>query len=267
MLKEKKKLSSKVETLNRKVLNLQAKLAAAKATNSPSSVPEAQTVSTPPVQQVAPAAQVIEGTFSRPRSATASSAVRTSVPTVADVPCTSLGRVVSGPSSLSRPKTPERKRPITPVFKARTPEHRMVPESAPLPSAVVIGKKRAAPDDFEGCENLPAQAFTADGEDVENKTPRVRRVLNSLQSGFTPVRHQNNRPTIGMPSPRRSVAPRTSPHQISDMTNSPFQNVPPVPVSSTAKTSAKRSWLGKIRGQPSDKPSGMKSLFERGEAS
>ncbi|KAF9567768.1 hypothetical protein CPC08DRAFT_680446 [Agrocybe pediades] len=276
MLKEKKKLSAKVETLNRKVLNLQAKLAAAKATSSAPAASERQPSSTPPkaVQPIAPtpSAPAAEPAYSRPRSATTSSTVKASPSTAADVPRdvprTSLSRVVSGPSSLPRPKTPERNRPIAAVFRARTPEHRMVPESAPLPSAVVIGKKRAAPDDFDVCENLPAQAFTADGEDVENKTPRVRRVLNSLQSGFTPVRHQNNsRPTIGMPSPRRSAAARTSPPQISDMTNSPFQNIPPVPQPSASKQPpVKRSWLGKIRGQPSDKAS-VKSLFDRGEGS
>jgi hypothetical protein len=45
----------------------------------------------------------------------------------------------------------------------------------------VIGKKRVAPDDFEVYGNLPAQAFMADGEDIENKTPRERKVLTRVR--------------------------------------------------------------------------------------
>jgi hypothetical protein len=47
----------------------------------------------------------------------------------------------------------------------------MAPNPPPAP---VIGKKRAAPDDFRAYGNLPAQAFTADGEDIENKTPLMQ---------------------------------------------------------------------------------------------
>ena len=127
----------------------------------------------------------------------------------------------------------------------------------------MIGKKRAAPDDFEAYGNLPAQAFTADGEDIENKTPRERRVPNSLQSGFTPVRNQS-RPIA--PSPRRGAPSRTSPF-ISDLTNSPHHLAQMDP--SSAKPSM-RSWLGKIRGNShaTDRPQapGMRprSLFDRG---
>lgn len=209
---------TKVESLTRKLQNLQAKLAAAKAVQ-PESRP------TPPAPSPHPTPQSTSVPIPRPRSVTVSSA-----PPVVETASTSKtrnpsSRAVSGPSFLPRAKTPER-RIVTPVFKARTPERHMQPEVAPAP---VIGKKRAAPDEFEACENLPAQAFTADGEDIENRTPRVRRVLNNLQSGFTPVR---SRPTAAMPSPRREVL-RSSPF-ISDLTNSP------------AKPS-KRSWLGKIR--------------------
>ena len=45
----------------------------------------------------------------------------------------------------------------------------MRPEMAPIPPAPVIRKKRVAPDDFGAHVNLPAQAFTADDEDIENK--------------------------------------------------------------------------------------------------
>ena len=249
MLKEKKKLTTKVESLTRKVQNLQVKLTAAKASNP---IPESQpTPPAPSLPLTSSTPQPTSAPISRLRSATVSSAP------IVETPSTSrtrnpTNRVVSGPSFLPRPKTPEVKA-VTPVFKARTPERQMQPE-VPLPPLPVIGKKRAVPDDFEAYENLPAQAFTADGEDVENRTPQVRRVLNNLQSGFTPVRNQSSRPTVAMPSPRRGAPSRTSP-LISDLTNSPHHLNP-----SSAKPS-KRSWLGKIRGnsQGTDKP----SLFER----
>ncbi|KAF8167355.1 hypothetical protein B0H34DRAFT_739969 [Crassisporium funariophilum] len=267
MLKEKKKLTTKVESLTRKVQNLQAKVIAAKASSTTQPCPEPN-IPTPPssAPSVSPTLQTISAHASRPRSATVAS-VPTVQPNPFETPSTLVTRqpftrVVSGPSSLPRPKTPERTRAITPVFKARTPERRMMPEVDPLPSTTVIGKKRAAPDDdFEAYENLPAQAFTADGEDVENRTPRVRRVLNSLQSGFTPVRNQNGRSSVGMPSPRRGGAPSRMSPFISDSTNSPLHLNP---VSSSAKQS-KRSWLGKIRGtsQAVERPSNMRSLFDR----
>ena len=279
VLKEKKKLSTKVESLNRKVQNLQAKLAAAKASSnslpSPSDIglsqrspqPNTDLASSPSLAATSQVPQNVSSAFSRPRSATASSAphpTSSSSITPPSLKRKPSERIVSGPSHIIRPKTPEHSRTITPVFKARTPEHRVIPQADSMLSAVVIGKKRSAPDDFEACENMPVQAFTADGEDVENRTPRVRRVLNSLQSGFTPQRHQNTRQTAPMPSPRRTAPPRSSPF-ISDMTNTP-DVVPAIPTSTT-KQSNKRSWLGKIRGSShaTERP-GTRSLFDRGES-
>jgi len=140
----------------------------------------------------------------------------------------------------------------------------MHPEITPIPPVPVIGRKRAVPDDFEAYGNLPAQAFTADGEDIENKTPRERKIPNNLQSGFTPVRNQSGRPIV--PSPRRGAPSRTSPF-ISDLTNSPHHLVQMNP--SSAKPS-KRSWLGKIRGDSlaTDRPQARpRSLFDRGDRS
>ena len=261
MLKEKKKLTTKVESLTRKVQNLQTKLVAAKASNAVQLLPESQpTVPALPLSLTSPTQQ-----STRPRSATVSSAPPIYPPLV-ETPSTSTARntsnrLVSAPSFLPRPKTPE-SRTIAPVFKARTPERQIQLEAVPIPPVPVIGKKRAAPDDFEAYENLPAHAFTADGEDIENRTPRVRRVLSSLQSGFTPTRNQNIRPTLAIPSPGRGAPSRMLP-LISDLTNSPHHLAP-----SSAKPS-KRSWLGKIRGnsQATDRPLGMRSLFDRGETS
>lgn len=266
MLKEKKKLTTKVESLTRKVQNLQAKLAAAKASAptdaeplspGPSGVqspPPASVITSPIAAVIASTPQPIIPTSFRPGSSTPLSS-NPPAPAKAVVPTpqsqsrrSSRGTVAAaGPSSIQRPKTPEA-RPTIPVFRAKTPERRHVPEES-MVTEVVIGKKRSAPDDFDGCENMPAQAFTADGEDVENKTPRVRRVLNSLQSGFTPLRNQNLRPTgaAAIPSPRKNTAVRSTPY-MSDMTNN-HHDVPQQPVvPSSAKQSSKRSWLGKIRG-------------------
>jgi hypothetical protein len=271
MLKEKKKLTTKVESLTRKVQNLQAKLAAAKASSAAQPFPESQpTLPAPflPLTSSTPQSTSVP-ISSRPRSATVPSAPPLYPPPI-ETPSTSTTqtpskRVVSGPSFLPRPKTPER-RTVTPVFKARTPERRMQPEMATIPPVPVIGRKRAAPDDFEAYGNLPAQAFTADGEDIENKTPQERKVLpNSLQSGFTPVRNQSSRPIA--PSPRRGAPSRTSPF-ISDLTNSPHHVAQMNP--SSAKPSM-RSWLGKIRGNSHGTPQapGMRprGLFDRGDRS
>ena len=262
MLKDKKKLITKVESLTRKVQNLQAKLAAAR-TSSAAQPPESQPTLPASLPLTSPISQSTSVPISsRPRSATVPSAPPL-YPPPTETPSTSttsFNRVVSGPSFLPRPKTPER-RTVTPVFKARSPERQMQPEVAPTPPVPVIGKKRAAPDDFGAYGNLPAQAFTADGEDIENKTPRERKELNSLQPGFTPVRNQSSRPMA--PSPRRGVPSRNSPF-ISDLTNSPHHLTQMNP--SSAKPS-KRGWLGKIRDNShTDRPQapGMRpmSLFD-----
>jgi len=225
MLKNNKKLTTKVESLTRKVQNLQAKLAAAKASN-PSGPIDTPEFKASPSLPVLPSARQRSNTLS-------------AIPPVPSLPSylppspVRSNRVASG-SALPRPKTPER-RALPQVFKAQTPERRAVPVP-PSPSAPVLGQKRRAPDDFEDI-NVPTQGFTVESLPDENGTPRVRRVLNSLQSGFTPVR-QSGRATV--PSPKRALpAARSSPY-MSDVTNSPH-----------AGESAKlkpRSWLGKIRG-------------------
>ncbi|KAJ7109927.1 hypothetical protein C8R44DRAFT_800953 [Mycena epipterygia] len=222
MLKNNKKLTTKVESLTRKVQNLQTKLAAAKATNP--------TTSDIPEYKASPSLPIIP---TRQRSNTLSA-----IPPVPPLPSFTpsspvrSNRVASG-SSLPRPKTPER-RALPPVFRAQTPERRAVPVP-PSPSAPVLGQKRRAPDDFEDV-NVPAQGFTPESLPDENGTPRVRRVMNSLHSGFTPMR-QSARPSIASPN-RALPASRSSPY-IADVTNSPR-------LGETAKS--KRSWLGKIRG-------------------
>ncbi|KAF5385374.1 hypothetical protein D9615_001226 [Tricholomella constricta] len=278
MLKENKKLATKVESLTRKVQNLQTKLATAKAsTQAPS------TMSDPPAPLL-PSSSAPSNSGHKPSTGRARSITLTNSPPLtiaapvppipALIPAASIHvsspasrtpRAVSGPSSLPRPKTPERRAiQPPPVFKARTPERRIAsspPEASS--STTMVGKKRRAPDDFEACESLPPQGFTVDSlpsrerrEDTDT-TPRVRRVLSSFQSGFTPVRNQA-RPMMSMPSPKRlmmGTTARASP-VIADVTNSPRGQ--------SAK--AKRSWLGKIRGassQASSRPMDGRPRFER----
>jgi len=234
MLKENKKLHARVESLTRKVQNLQTKLASLKATA--------------PSPSIGPSQVSTEVTGPPARRATTLSSPQIPNPT-SRMTSTLSNRVVSGPS-LPRPKTPERRIAQTPVFKARTPEKILKPTAELLASTTMIGKKRRAPDDFESCETLPPQAFTADstpGAEIENRSPRVRRVLSRFQSGFTPLRHQLNRPNIPAPSPKRSdKATSHFPLVISDLTNNPRDLL--LPNATQAAKPTKQSWLGKIRG-------------------
>lgn len=254
LFKEKKKLLTKVESLNRKVQNLQEKLAAAKASNAvqQSASQESPTASSSNTERTPTS---IGGPESRPRAVTVSQTPQSShrLPLRTTSVRNPGQRIVSGPSSLPRPKTPERNR--TPVFKARTPERVEVDR---IPDNTLIGKKRAAPDDFEAVENIPAHAFLPDGKDAENRTPRVRRVLSSLQSSFTPNRN-SSRPPAPLSSPKRPELPLETTH-MSDMTNSPF-GFPSAPMSSAKPL--KRSWLGKIRSasQAVDRPSSNARIF------
>ncbi|KAG6813211.1 hypothetical protein H0H92_013098 [Tricholoma furcatifolium] len=275
MLKENKKLTTKVESLTRKVQTLQTKLAAAKA-SIPVALDEAPPAIIEPPPSVQPSASGLSTSGSRTRTdRRRSSTTRTQVASTSNVPpapavpsppvfiptssqaSTStipLNTAISAPSPVSRAKIAEETStqqpapptPPAPVFKAQTPERRV---SSPVPESIStssIGKKRRAPDDFnEAAENMMPQAFTADSlpsrELNAQPTPR-RRILSGLQSGFTPVRNQS-RPIVTMPSPKRLMTMKSNeserpPPVIADVTNSPRGQ--------SSKT--KKSWLGKIRG-------------------
>ena len=244
-------LTRKVQTLQGKVSNLKA--------NSPKAEPSTKASSS-------------TATGARPRSATTVSSQqpvsvtqsqRTSMPSTSSSRPPS--RTASNPSAPLRPKTPERTR--APVFtnKARENTNTKAQGAARASTSpvgeteAVAGKKRRAPDDFEVCDNVPPQAFTADSlprSSSDDKTPRVRRVLSTLQSGFTPVRTfaNNTRPVAPLPSPKRNQNPpapvQASPYT-TDMQNSPLNDLLPHAFAppSSGKASNKRSWLGKIRGQ------------------
>ncbi|KII94276.1 hypothetical protein PLICRDRAFT_36532 [Plicaturopsis crispa FD-325 SS-3] len=264
MLKEKKKLVAKVDSLTRKVTNLQTKVTAAKeresftaAQSAPTSIISSratQSPAVPPVPSLPPVRAMASVPSARTPSASAGPAAH--------------ARATSGPSTVPRPKTPERSVHPT-VFKARTPERGRPSSSTPpteteMPSA---GKKRRLPDDFEEAEQ-PRQAIVADGLRSDSSTPRLRRVISGPHTGFTPVRHHATRTTPSQLSPiRRVTAGMTRTHAIADVTNSPrsFSQANP----STAKAS-KRSWLGKIRNTgatpsaPRPASAIRHSVFERG---
>ncbi|KAI0364058.1 hypothetical protein BV20DRAFT_1030293 [Pilatotrama ljubarskyi] len=291
LIKEKKKLTSKIDFLTRKVQNLQNKLAAATeaATKAPENVapasatvsapaaPKPTTTFSPPLLAPAPvlpnslASSSSSRPFSRPRVATAPATHSPNsmfsqpppMPTFRPKTPESRSRMASGPSSLSRPKTPESRIPSMPVFKARTPERRRAPtapaQSQSIPesssSSSVVGVKRRAPDDFDDCGSLPPQPFTADSAPgpqlpAQPTTPRLRKALQSMRTGFTPVRHHIAR--AGSTSPSRRATTGSSngapiPPTISDVTNSPRASSH----GEGTKVAAKKGWLGKLKSVPS----------------
>lgn len=149
-------------------------------------------------------------------------------------------RIHAVSSSIARPRTPEQK-PVRPmVFKARTPEKKASPATnfpTSVSSSSSLSKKRRTPDDFDDIE-VPLAARYVES-DVENATPRTKRVVNNVQPGFTPVRNAT-RKSFGPLSPTKTAPARrvVTATGIADITNSPRTD------------KAKRSWLGKIRGAP-----------------
>ncbi|KIL71523.1 hypothetical protein M378DRAFT_155107 [Amanita muscaria Koide BX008] len=238
ILKENKKLTAKVESLNRKVQNLQAKLSAAKA-----SIPKADTSSSVPFPSAAPHAEASPAIQLRSSTIAESSVAPPKVAPVSGVFADrrSTGRAAPEATSVAKPKTPERRLAHPTVFKAKSPDKRSSATcSEPENTGQVIGKKRRAPDDFEAGDELPPQGFTVDSkpdDHNENRTPRVRRILSGGLTSFTPVRRSQ---TV-QPSPKRtSIASVKSSSLIADVTNSPRMS------QGTGKN-AKRGWLGKIR--------------------
>ncbi|KAI0828888.1 hypothetical protein BC628DRAFT_1315713 [Trametes gibbosa] len=292
MIKEKKKLTSKVDSLTRKMQNLQTKLTAAteavaKAAEASAPTPavvsapvakKAPTFSTSPV--LAPARTFSSSLasssnsrpFSRPRVVTApanhtpTSQHQPPMPAFRPKTPESRSRMMSGPSSLSRPKTPESRIPSMPIFSAHTPERQRAPsapnQSRPMvassSSSSVVGVKRRAPDDFDDGESLPPQPFTADSAPdsqttPQPTTPRLRRALQNMRTGFTPVRHQMARAGSTSPSRRATTGSGLAapmPHTISDVTNSPRARSH----ADGGKAAAKKGWLGKIKSIPSQQP-------------
>ena len=237
--KEKKKLTAKVETLSRKVQTLQSKLATLRggATNQDPTQPTASTSKQSP-------------SLRQPFAGTAMQHTKSSPPLSAVPPGSpSRSRTMSGPSALLSRKTPEGRRAPS-VFRPKTPElAKTTPpgQQDALPTAVVAGKKRAAPDD--GDEAVPAQGFTSEGVLVKDNTATTPRRRKSPRTGFTPVRNTTARPLTTLVAPGPAAAQASTPLVISDVTNSP-RGQPP------ADTKVKRSWLGAPMSKPSQSSSG-----------
>ncbi|THH31942.1 hypothetical protein EUX98_g2243 [Antrodiella citrinella] len=266
LLKEKKKLTAKVDSLTKKITALQAKMSASSTpTNGTPLQSQRPTTITPPaIPLMAPVAS------------------SSHAPPTFHTPSTPNSRRLASGSSLSRPKTPEARVPPPPVFKARTPESKRASarpqpqrqQPPPPPPQIIttsasssLNKKRRAPDDFEDCESLLPQGFTVDSlpspdmENMQSTTPRVRRALQAVRSGFTPVRaHSAQQPTpTVLTSPARRAT--TGASLIADVTNSPRG----ASMGAEAKAS-KRGWLGKIRGGPANAPRSVSSrpaVFDR----
>ena len=145
-----------------------------------------------------------------------------------------------------------------------------------IPTTTYIGKKRRLPDDIEAARapvearladtttpptasesqmpTIPSETAVAPARNT-TATPRHRRPLQPLRTGFTPVRGQGLRPTLSQPSPTRKSAASTFSVQtaMQDVTNSPpkakrqFTEEPGSTASRLEKPAGK-SWLKKIRG-------------------
>lgn len=254
-MKEKKKMTTKIESLSRKVQTLQSKLASAKETALASTAPPPAAVASssrsPSMAAPSPSQGSAKTTIPPKFIAVLNGAGQTRLSTSPQ----SHSRAVSGPSSSSgptsmpRPRTPDRNMAAPAVFKLKTPEHIRQPVESPPseplpppPSTTLIGKKRSAPDD--NYDSARAQGFTADGapfnpdRDRSDLTPRVRKQTR-IGAGFTPVRNIMAR-TMGSPQVRDTELAMPA-----DVTNSPGR------ASSSrldSKAVVKKGWLGKMRG-------------------
>lgn len=245
-------MTAKIESLSRKVQTLQSKLASAKeaalASTAPSQAAVASSSRSPSMPAPSPPNQGsaklhIPPKFIAVLNGTGQPRLSTSPQSHSRAPSTS-----SGPTSMPRPKTPDRNMAAPAVFKLKTPEHirqQVEPPSEPLPpppSTTLIGKKRSAPDD--NYDSARAQGFTADGapfnpdRDRSDLTPRVRKQTR-VGAGFTPVRNIMAR-TMGSPQVRDTEVAMPA-----DVTNSPGRASSS---RSDSKAVAKKGWLGKMRG-------------------
>jgi hypothetical protein len=238
MLKEKKKLSTKIESLTRRVQTLQAKLAAFKSSTPPATA----LVSTPEALHMGPIRRLSPET--------------SSIPPLPQIPTQYDAVSRTGASSSSKPKSPEKRALHSTVFKPKTPEANG--PGLPISTSELVfpssGKKRPYEEDHY--TKIPPQGFDISSrpyDGAENSTPRLRKVLQSGHSGFTPLRKTPARPTMPVPSPRRraDTAPTRQPLAgIADVTNSPRVTAP----SAQPAKPTRKGWLTKIRGVSSQTP-------------
>jgi hypothetical protein len=226
MLKEKKKLLTKIDNLKRKVQSLQSKLAIDAGLKS--SEPD-------------PVEHVNAKTVEHPKNA--STSIQTPAPqtpripeSIAPTPPTRppATRAVSGPSALPVPKSPGKKTVIPLATTETKPVATAISDLQPSNSSA--SKKRKIPDDYEE-RTPPVQGFSTDCLPVNdvNITPRRRLPRNS--SGFTPVRNR----VLAVPPTGNPRIPLSA----SSFTNSPQARLP---THDPLAKPTKRTWLGKIKG-------------------
>lgn len=182
-LKANKKLTSKVETLTRKVQALQTKLASTKS--------QSPQIASPRTSPMMPTPQQA-GEMSLPPQLHATPKMTVSL--TPRMTSTHDHRATFAPSA--------------------------VPETAGNVATIVAGMKRRAPDDDERDSVPPEGHYAADILMRDTSTPHSRRTLHTKQTGFTPSR--STRPRGGHPSPARHATTTVTPsHTITDVTNSP----------------------------------------------
>lgn len=217
-LKANKKLTSKVDSLTRKVQALQAKLSSMKKH---------------------PPEHVVEATPAQAPSTVSPSLPAPAVMNAGSYLSSSHIRESSAPSLTLRSKTPEPQlQPVVALSSSHTPGRTREPSGCEMSA----GKKRPAPDDDER-DSVPAEGHYSTDSYLRNEpTPRLRRA-HGHPAGFTPVRGASRKPA-GLPSPGRRLNAGMTPSEIiTDVTNSPRG-----PSGQGDAHLKKRSWLGKIRG-------------------
>jgi hypothetical protein len=233
VLKEKKKLSAKIESLNRKVYKLQKQLSEVSDEASPTSTG-------------APSA--------------ASAAPPVHIPLVANLPAKASPRLVFETENISPATLASRTMPTVRSDRTPTKEKRQIqgvdhPHGKPRPIMrpadlqdspldIPTSRKRPAPADFD-------PVLPRDPQPVVATSPAqgLRKALNGIKSGFTPSRNSLSQSPL-----KKKSAPSLG---ISDITNSPRARST---ISSTT-ASRGRSWLGKIRGESDRDSKSISQLF------
>ncbi|EKM61630.1 uncharacterized protein PHACADRAFT_84405 [Phanerochaete carnosa HHB-10118-sp] len=258
LIKEKKKLTSKVESLTRKIKSLQEKLSSVSQDTTPKANPlPATSTSAAPVASTS----TLPPLLSPPTRALPPLPPMVEMPEMSAHPFAPQFQLGSSTSShpVHEPFLPSQSSSFRPLQDAFQPQQDHLRASASTSSTV--GVKRRAPNDFEDCDGVPAQVFTVDSvpssSDPMGQTPRVRRALQNVRGGFTPMRHTR---ASTQPQPSSHLSPSLTPSSempvatpaqpgspprqkssaaIADVTNSPR---------SKAAQKGKRKWLDALRG-------------------
>lgn len=159
---------------------------------------------------------------------------------------TPTSRSVSAPLPL-REVTPPLLASRQPVFKTKTPERRTSASTSPRPVGPppppMAGQKRRAPDEFDE-DVIPSQAVVAAAP--KESTPRLRRALQNVHNGFTPVKSSVKKSSELPRSPARRATTALGQGFGGDVTNSP--NLTCLTEKESSKAPKRNGWLSKIKG-------------------